>query len=257
MNKTLTKKYRTRLLALAARLDGTMAGLEGEVQAPTSGQANGGLSNAPIHLADVGSDVTSQELGATLLENEAYIRHEVAAALERLDQGTYGQCENCGKTISQARLDALPYARFCTSCAEKNQSGRLVNINEGRREGWLGTPGHESPDGDVLPTSGNIRSQADDIYAAGTPGGGTAIGGLAGTNEGRGEPDTGELERAMGSSDFDTETDQNDATEEATEAYSGPSGGAVGGTPANKRARGGTHSRSRKGLAPPDDKKKK
>src|SRR4051812_41684064 len=72
-----------------------------------------------------------------------------------------------------------------------------------------------------------------DRYAAGTPGGGTASGGLAGTNAGDGDPDDADLEDALGSGIHDTGGD-----EEGGPPYSGPSGGAVGGTPAEKRAKG-------------------
>jgi DnaK suppressor protein len=41
---------------------------------------------------------------------------EITAALERLDSGTYGNCESCGNTIPTARLDAIPHARVCVSC---------------------------------------------------------------------------------------------------------------------------------------------
>jgi RNA polymerase-binding transcription factor DksA len=254
VNKAQLKKFRESLLALAGRIDTTVAGLEGDVRTPTGGQAGGGLSNAPLHLGDVGSDVASQELGATLLENESYIRGEVSAALERLERATYGRCENCGKQILIARLEALPYVRFCIPCAEKSQSGKLVNLNEGRLEGWLGTRGHESPDATVIPTGANVRSRSSDIHAAGTPGGGTSVGGLAGTNIGTGEPDTQTLENAMGSGNFDVEADQSDENKEELEAYSGPSGGAVGGTPTNKRTRGAKKSRG--GMASQDDKRK-
>jgi hypothetical protein len=67
----------------------------------------------------------------------------------------------------------------------------------------------------------------------GEPGGGTAIGGLAGTNVGRGNPVLGELEEAMGSGDYDSDDGRGDPDE----PHAGRGGGAVGGTPANKRAR--------------------
>ena len=76
----------------------------------------------------------------------------------------------------------------------------------------------------------------DDVHAAGTPGGGTAVGGLAGTNIGGGSPRGAKLEDAMGRGDADDTADSN---EEQPGAFSGRAGGAVGGTPANKRARGG------------------
>src|SRR5437660_4475807 len=69
-------------------------------------------------------------------------------------------------------------------------------------------------------------SPLGDRHAAGTPGGGTEIGGLGGTNIGEGSPDDADLERAMGTGVAD------DDTEEEGPPYAGPSGGAVGGTPA-------------------------
>jgi DnaK suppressor protein len=42
---------------------------------------------------------------------------EVLAALKKLDDGTYGICERCGKPISPARLEAKPASRYCIDCA--------------------------------------------------------------------------------------------------------------------------------------------
>jgi hypothetical protein len=78
--------------------------------------------------------------------------------------------------------------------------------------------------------------QRQDIHAAGTPGGGAAAGGLAGTNVGDGDPDNADLEDALGSGIADQSEDEED---QDSVPYSGPSGGAVGGTPAGGRASGG------------------
>src|SRR5947209_1447810 len=72
-----------------------------------------------------------------------------------------------------------------------------------------------------------------DTHAAGTPGGGTAVGGLAGSNRGDGAPDEDELDRAMGSGIHDA--DEDDESADPAVPYAGPSGGAVGGTPAQGR----------------------
>lgn len=77
--------------------------------------------------------------------------------------------------------------------------------------------------------------------AAGTPGGGTEFGGLAGTNVGDGDPARAPIDRAMGSDARGDEDEQGD------QAYAGTSGGAVGGTPANVRASGG---HQRRGISP-------
>lgn len=85
-------------------------------------------------------------------------------------------------------------------------------------------------------------SGAGDPHAAGATGGGSAVGGLAGTNTGDGSPENAHIDAAAGSGDFDRRIEEQDP-----EFYSGPSGGAVGGTPAGKRARGG---RVGTGIAP-------
>jgi RNA polymerase-binding transcription factor DksA len=238
MTKDQAKEYRGQLRQLAERLGATVSHLEDQARGPTGGEAAGGISNAPLHLGDVGSEVYTQELGATLLENEVYLRGEVLDALERIDRGTYGRCARCGRDIAPERLDAIPYARHCAPCASELQTGRPVNLNDGRPGGWLGAPGHEA----LVPPASTGRAIGKDLggvrgdsHAAGTPGGGTAVGGLAGTTIGDGAPERVNLEGAMGRGNMD----DTDFDEEQPEAFSGSAGGAVGGTPANKRARGG------------------
>ena len=44
---------------------------------------------------------------------------EVERALQKFDEGTYGKCDNCGRAIDPARLEALPYATLCMACKAK------------------------------------------------------------------------------------------------------------------------------------------
>lgn len=74
---------------------------------------------------------------------------------------------------------------------------------------------------------------------SGVPAGGAAGGGLAGSNQGAGTPDSAELEDALGVGIYDSSGD----TDEGGPPYAGPSGGAVGGTPAEKRSKGGRKQR--------------
>ena len=48
---------------------------------------------------------------------------EVEGALERLRDGTYGTCMECGMPVARKRLEALPWARYCVTCQERHQSG--------------------------------------------------------------------------------------------------------------------------------------
>ncbi len=47
--------------------------------------------------------------------------HDVDDALEKFDAGTYGTCETCGEQIAEARLEAMPSARQCITCASAPQ----------------------------------------------------------------------------------------------------------------------------------------
>ena len=49
---------------------------------------------------------------------------DIDAALQKMDEGTYGYCESCGKTIPAKRLDAIPFARLCTRCAKAEENPR-------------------------------------------------------------------------------------------------------------------------------------
>ncbi|MGH2726361.1 MAG: TraR/DksA family transcriptional regulator [Actinomycetota bacterium] len=48
--------------------------------------------------------------------------HDVDLALGKIDKGTYGVCERCGEPISPERLEAIPYARLCMKCKQKESS---------------------------------------------------------------------------------------------------------------------------------------
>ena len=71
------------------------------------------VSSYDQHQADVGSETFDRERDLSILENVEAELADVEHALARLDDGTYGTCEACGKRIADDRLDAMPAARFC------------------------------------------------------------------------------------------------------------------------------------------------
>lgn len=58
-----------------------------------------------------------QEVDA--FDKAASVLSKVTRALGKLDEGTYGRCDRCGGEIPEERLDALPWATECVSCASK------------------------------------------------------------------------------------------------------------------------------------------
>jgi RNA polymerase-binding transcription factor DksA len=250
MEKKEIDRYRSQLQELTERMRGDATAVTEQIRQGSGGQSGGGLSNAPMHLGDMGTDEYLQDLNTTLLEHEEYLSSEVREAFNRIDDGTFGVCESCSKPIAKERLDALPYARRCTHCAEAADMAspsnlNTANINSGRPrrpQDTLAPQGEMDESGRRRSRRDNVESDAQsslpagDIHAAGTPGGGTSIGGLAGSNAGHGGPDVADLQDAMGSGDADAREAQADSDRTPK---AGRAGGAVGGTPANKRNRTG------------------
>ena len=121
MTKAERETYRETLLALRSRLKGDVSHLADEALRARGGEASGGLSNAPLHMADLGTDNFEQEFTLNLLQNQEQALTEIDEALERIKQGSFGLCEECQEPIPKARLQALPYARHCVACARKLQ----------------------------------------------------------------------------------------------------------------------------------------
>lgn len=125
MTGTELASYRLRLTDQAKRLDADRSQLKGEALQPAGGETSGGLSDVPLHLADLGTHYFEEEVTLSLLENEEQLIEEINGALERIDQGTFGRCESCGRDIASERLHALPYTRHCVKCARKRR-GKAV-----------------------------------------------------------------------------------------------------------------------------------
>jgi RNA polymerase-binding transcription factor DksA len=111
--------YRRRLLELGARLKVNISGLSDEARRRMGGEASGSLSNAPLHMADLGTDSNEQDVAVSLLHNEQQVFGGIADALDRLDAGTFGVCDSCHRDIPAERLRAVLYATRCVECARR------------------------------------------------------------------------------------------------------------------------------------------
>jgi RNA polymerase-binding protein DksA len=73
------------------------------------------------HMADFGTDNYEQEFTLGILEQDVETLRDINDALTRIQEGSYGLCEECEKPIAKARLKALPYARLCVDCKTKEE----------------------------------------------------------------------------------------------------------------------------------------
>jgi RNA polymerase-binding protein DksA len=68
------------------------------------------------HLAETATATLDREIDYTLEENSENVLAAIDAALQRIQEGTFGKCVNCGKEIGEERLAALPWATLCIGC---------------------------------------------------------------------------------------------------------------------------------------------
>ena len=113
--------YRKRLEAELAELNSQRDDLEEATNASMAEAA--GEVGFDEEYADAGSYTFERERDLSLVGNVKDLIEKVKHALARIDDGSYGRCEACGKPIEADRLDALPYATLCL--ADARLRGRL------------------------------------------------------------------------------------------------------------------------------------
>ena len=123
MNHADVQAYKERLLVLRARLRGDVSDMADGALNSSRAEANGDLSRMPIHMADLGTDNFEREFTLSLMESEEDTLGRIEASLERIEDGTYGDCGECGAKIPKARLNAIPYATLCVKCASQSERG--------------------------------------------------------------------------------------------------------------------------------------
>ena len=117
MKKADMRVYRDKLVTLRARLRGDVTTMA-EVALRKSGMEGSDSFGMPIHMAELGSDNFEQEFTLSLMQTEEDTLEHIESALERIEQGVYGQCVECNGAIPKTRLNALPYTPFCIKCVE-------------------------------------------------------------------------------------------------------------------------------------------
>jgi DnaK suppressor protein len=120
------EKFRQILVTKRNEILGNVTVMEDE----TLKKERSELSSMPFHMADAGSDNFEQEFALDLMDGEKKMLIEINDALRRIDEKMFGICEGNGESISKARLNAIPWARYCVACAELNEKGQLTGEKE-------------------------------------------------------------------------------------------------------------------------------
>ena len=112
------------LAELRAELEGEVEHLKQEIkdaEQEIAGLFRDGSDGAGNDQADVGSTTLERYHELTLANNARDMLNQIEFALTRIDDGTYGVCENCGNAIGKGRLQAFPRATLCVSCKERQE----------------------------------------------------------------------------------------------------------------------------------------
>ena len=115
------ERYRKVLIQKREALLADLSQMEKEALRQSRQAASGDLSNMPIHMADLGSDNFEQEFTLNLIQGQREELQDIDAALEKVGDGTFGQCDTCGMPIPKARLQVVPQACLCIECKRKEE----------------------------------------------------------------------------------------------------------------------------------------
>lgn len=121
MTKPDFTRHRERLLALRARLQGDVTQMADNALNKDHDKA----TSMPNHMAELGSGNFDQELTLSLMGSEEDVLAQIDAALKRIEEGRFGQCEECDSRIPKPRLEAIPYAALCVECASREEGPGL------------------------------------------------------------------------------------------------------------------------------------
>jgi len=106
------QELRERLLAERADLTGQYEELEESSFASNQSELTGEMG-FDEEFADAGTATFEREKDLSLVNNLRDLIDRIDKALAKMDDGTYGLCDRCGKPIEKLRLKALPYANLC------------------------------------------------------------------------------------------------------------------------------------------------
>lgn len=122
MSATLdTGHFKQRLLDERARVQEALS----YIQEENRGQLEDEREEIPSdnHPGDMATSTFDRELDATLEGNEERLLQAIDAALQRVEDGSYGICRTCGQPVGAERLEALPWTTQCIDCKRREERG--------------------------------------------------------------------------------------------------------------------------------------
>ena len=115
------KKFKQLLLNQREKIVDEVEHITNDTLKKSQKDASGDLSGYTLHMADMATDQYDREFSLGIASNEQTIIYEIDEALKRIEDGSYGICFTCEKPITKSRLKAVPYAKYCLDCQQKEE----------------------------------------------------------------------------------------------------------------------------------------
>lgn len=122
MTKGELKSFKKIILEKRVKALNDIGQLKDREMSSTLKDASGENSAYSSHMADVGTDNMEREKAFFFATKEGRFLYHLDQALERIESGTYGDCQECGEPIGKERLEAVPHARLCITCKSSEEN---------------------------------------------------------------------------------------------------------------------------------------
>ena len=121
LNKKELAEYRKIITKRKSEILDSISRISEDTLKKSLKDASGDISGYTFHMADVATDNYDREFSLGLASNDRQFLYDLEDALKRIEEGTFGVCEECKMVLTKARLKALPYARLCLNCQQKKE----------------------------------------------------------------------------------------------------------------------------------------
>lgn len=118
-----TERFRTMLLDERKRVEDAIAYLHDEHPGSLMEETEELSGTTDNHLGETATATLDREIDYSLEENSGEVLAAIEAALQRIDEGSYGTCARCGKPIAEERLEARPWSSLCIDCQRLEEQG--------------------------------------------------------------------------------------------------------------------------------------
>jgi RNA polymerase-binding protein DksA len=123
MTEIDTEHFRRTLLDERQRVVEAIEYLHAENPGSIEDETEEVVGSVDNHLAETATVTLDREIDYTLEDNAQQVLRAIDAALKRIDDGTFGVCERCGRPIEPERLEIRPYATLCIEDQRKEERG--------------------------------------------------------------------------------------------------------------------------------------